>query len=224
MSEANAFKIGQQVRLVWEYDGLEYSYSTRIADLDINSLFLYPPEEDWDDYPIERRTEASLFVKLDEGDAEYATVFQGIEEESVVNPRWVVSYPQIRVTSLRHRRHHYRITINDPFWFSMIKDIKRIPIEYPHQGEMVNLSSGGIRGFSPIELKQGDVLELAFAIPPYRVILKANVVMSRPQPPGGRYASEAAMRFVALEGRERDRIARFIMQEQANRRAINRLT
>ena len=213
------------MRLSWhdpENAELSYSYTANIITKDNNDLFVTAPPLARD-YPIQRRTEVSVYILTEGNDVEeYSTIYNGVEDELSLFPMWALRYPMYRVSVKRiNKRGHFRLDIQAPFYYARLKEELFIPTRHPYQGETINISGGGMRGLVPFRLEMGELLEVVLHVEPYRLFLRSELVMQRPLRIPGKYVDEVALRFVAHGGEDfEEQLVRYVTREQINRTAL----
>jgi c-di-GMP-binding flagellar brake protein YcgR len=88
------------------------------------------------------------------------------------------------------RRHYPRVTL--PVFY-------RIPAHSPARRQVQNLSLGGVRIYSDVELDIGQMLELEFFLPNGMTIdATAKVVWVKSQPPGSAGVFDVGLQFIDL--------------------------
>ena len=211
MAEDLYFVPGKEVRLVWTYEARQYVHTARIASASAGSLFFHPPYDQWEHYPFELLSSCSLFVTLAEGEAEYPSVWESMGTAN--DNLWVVRYPRAVGHIAPHGKRHYRVPLTSPMWYCMFREVRSIPIEYPLQGEIVNLTHTGMRVVLPTSVPQNEAIEVVFNIVPHRMLIGATVAYIRPIRQSEGTLFEAVLRFVGLSPLQRDRIAYYISQQ-----------
>ncbi len=126
----------------------------------------------------------------------------------------LVELVMVSAVERRQRREYFRLEKSLPFSFRIIGQGKQDGTDEVHKGMVMDISGGGAKVLSPIPLSPGQLLECWVDLEGEDRIAARCEVLRQDRVEREELEYEIGLRFVDLDRDTRDRIVRFIFQEQ----------
>lgn len=115
------------------------------------------------------------------------------------------------------RRQYFRMWLELPFTFSVVDSLEAPATAPTYEATTEDISGGGLRFSSLLQLNPGDSLRIRLDLAPARAITCLATVVRAHAVPGSR-KRDVAVHFRDLEERDRSELLRFLFQCQVQNR------
>lgn len=213
MSEENTmnFSINDKVEII---DG-ESTYKTIVQDLDRDTISIGVPVFEFRSYPIHMGEDLEYFI-ISKGDI-YRCKSNIIGRKTENNVQMVIlNKPEICVRVQRREYFRLNILMDIKYYplsnrtYSTIKDVSKGYLNKMKSSTALDISGGGIRIICYEKIPKGSYVLVSFNIPEEIVVL-CNVVWCQLDNTDKNY--KAALKYVNIDERVRDKVIRFIFKK-----------
>ncbi|MCR4402744.1 MAG: flagellar brake domain-containing protein [Firmicutes bacterium] len=212
MEVEDVLKVNQRVTLVVPDGRNAGSYPSRVEDIGLDAIVVAAP------------THKGVVLKLEEGEA---VRIQAVREDGVYKADTVVEavitypFPMIQLAKpsevVREQRRKYaRADVSLPARYRCLGPMDNGRLA-PHKGTVTNVSGGGaliVTWQSRPDLRIGSEVDVELELPCGKIAVRGVVVrMSTGQTEAG-MVQEMAVEFREIDERQRDALARYVLQRQ----------
>lgn len=212
MEVEDVLRVNQKITLVVPEGGNAGSYPSRVEDIGLDAVVVAAP------------THKGAVLRLVQGDAVRIQVIRqdGVYKlDTVVEAVIMYPFPMLQlarpVEIVRDQRRRYvRVDVSLPARYRCLdrRGRKRL---VPHKGTVTNVSGGGaliVTWQSRPDLEVGSEVDVELELPCGKVSAKGVVVrMSVERTEAGR-VQQVAVEFKDIDERQRDMLARYVLQRQ----------
>jgi len=210
----DVLRVNQKITLVVLEGRNAGSYPSRVEDIGLDAVVVAAP------------THRGAVLRLDEGDPVRIQLVRqdGVYKlDTVVESVIVYPFPMLQLTKpvevVRDQRRRYaRVDVSLPARYRRVDHGDRTKGRLvPHKGTVMNVSGGGaliVTWQSRHDLEIGSEVDVELELPCGKVSVKGVVVrLSTGQTENGR-VQEIAVEFKEIDERQRDMLARYVLQRQ----------
>lgn len=202
-------RINQPVEIEIKESGYEGSYRSRVEGINNDSLVLGAPYKDGEVVHLPRGTEVT--ITFYDQTAVYFVDCLIMSYNMGYVPTLVLGSP---INSKRvQRRNFVRLDTKVPLNYVLLDENMK-PLSENFSATTIDISGGGLMFATESEIKQGDFLELIFYLNKETTVSAIGKAMRVIDDVRVKNKKSVGVEFTLIEERERDKIIRYIFNQQ----------